>query len=595
MKNRSTIVLLITIFVLGIFIWGQGVWRSNVPSREYQKRKLFAFNSSTLESLSFQYTNQVIECVKENGIWLTGDDKHGLGPADVALMYQLMAQLNSVGKETTITDKQLELRGLNDSEYGFDHPLVQITAKDHLGETKWTIGRKGPLGKMVYMKIDQQKDIFTASNKLLKIIPTEVDQLRDRMIFSLDMAGVQGLDVRGSGGFVQITKKPKGDWEIQQPVIAPADQSMMAQLLEKLQSLRVVDFVANDVADFSIYGLQNEVQQISLTNGDGTSRMLALGDIVPDKPAFIYARRADETFVFTLPKEVLDLTSYKLEQFRNRTVLPLPPEEITSISLKHGNEHLDLVFTDKTKWEITNPVRWEADSKAVYNLLRIWDEAVVFEFDDIGNDEVAEWVYHFGSTSLGKTNVMHVLPAYGNKGGLRIRWDNEKTIYHINIQSISNDSIDPLMFKHKKVWDIKADAIQKLSLDRWDAMSYGVERLQDGTFVADGTNTVQHAVNHLVLANMLDGLEHLRASNYITYDPRDLAGYGLDNPLYSLHLTLSGTNQLGQVLLIGEEVEAGYYAMVQGRDVVFLLPKKIAELFSNHLYLEKNTSVPESE
>jgi hypothetical protein len=570
MKGRSTLVLLISILVLGSFIWIQETWRAKVPSREYQRLKLFDLDTETLVSLEFQHTNLVVECVKQNGVWMTGSSSLGLGRADVALMHQVVAGLNSMGKGTTITAEHLAMRGLDEAEYGLAKPGIRIRAVDNRGEHSWYVGRNSPLGDMVYVKDGDGDDIYTVLGTLLKIIPTEVDQLRERVVFSGEIPGIRRLEIRDSDGFVQLLKGAKGEWQIQQPISAQADSAEVGDFLEKLHGLHIEDFIADNVSDYAVYGLQGESLQISLGGVGGVSRMLILGDEIPDRSGFIYARHADDTSVFSLKKDVLDMLSFKLEDFRDRRVLLQAAKGISSISITRGSEQLDLGVNKAGLWEITTPVSWDADIHAVAGLLQMWNDAVVFEFNDEGSDESAEWTFAFGSSTLGQTNLIHVLPRRGRKDGIRIKRDDDSTVYQLNLQSVPDSAIDPLSYKDRLVWQLNSDDIQKISLTHSMAEQQTVERTLDGSFSPCGTNgNVQ--VDATILQEVLAGLKVL------------------------LHVSLTGTNQIGRVLWIGEEVDQGYYAMVQGRDVVFLLDKAVVDNLSRNLLVPQEIAVSDPE
>jgi hypothetical protein len=461
MKGRSTLILLASILILGGFITIQEVWRTKVPSRAYRRVKLFDLDVETLVSLEFEHTNLVVECVKENGVWLTGGSDLGLGRADVALVKRLVAGLNSLGKGTTITAEHLEMRGLDDSEYGFGSPAMRIKAVDNRGAHNWLVGRKNPLGNQVYVKAVGEDDIYTVSDLLLEIAPLKVGQLRDLVLFPVDIPGIRRLEIRGPSGFVQLLKDSKNGWQMQQPVSSAADNAEVLTYLERLHGLRIEDFMADNVSDFSIYGLQGETRQISIGGVDDTSRMLVLGDEIADRPEFIYARRADDTSVFSLKKEVLDLLSFKLDNFRDRRALPFSAKEITSISITHGSEVLGLSSDGNDQWMVNKPVNWIADIHAITELLHMWDNAVVFDFDDEGSDEDPEWMFEFGSSTLGETNIIHVLPNNGRIDGLRIRRGEDKTIYQLNLQSISDAAVNPLNYKDRLVWLLEREDVQK--------------------------------------------------------------------------------------------------------------------------------------
>ncbi len=582
-KGRSTLVLLAGILVLGAFIWVQQVWRAKVPSKEVRRVRLFDLNLDTLVSLQFQHTNLVVDCVKENGIWMTGGTERGLGRADVALVYKMVASLNSIGKGTTITAKHLEMRGLDAAEYGFSEPTVEITAIDNKGRHRWLIGRKTPLGDMLYVKQGDEDDLYTVSDTLLSSVPAQPDALRDRTLFSGKIPGVRRVEIRGFGGFIQILKDAKSEWQIQQPLAAAADPQAVEDLLGKLYRLRIEDFVAENVSDFSVYGLQGETRQFSLGGIDGTSRMLVIGDEIVDRPGFVYARRADDTSVFSLKAEVLDLLDIKLDDLRDVRVLSLPIKDISYISVARGTEQLELVFDEFGRWVIAKPVMWDADRRAVTELLRLWEAAVITEFGDTNTSATAEWTLMFGSAELSQTNRIEVFPTFGEKDGLHIM--REGTVCQINLPLVPETILDPLEFKDRQLWQLQKEDIQKISVEKARQSRQVVERQADGSFSPGETNGMVR-VDDGAVDRLLNKLEAVSVVDYVAYNPRDLSIYGLSEPSVALHMGLAGTNQLGRVLLVGEEAAQGFYAMVKGRDVVFVLDKSLVEILSTDLLMQ---------
>ncbi|WP_372847414.1 DUF4340 domain-containing protein, partial [Pontiella sp.] len=408
MKGRSTIVLLIAIVVLGTFIGIQESWRVRNSPAVIRRIRLFDLDPASLGMVEFQLTNTVVRFSKENGVWMAGGSAGGMGRADVELIHRMVSGLNSMGKGTTITRKHLEIRGVDPAEYGFDNPLVEIRATDNEGKHCWVVGRRTPLGDMVYVKQEGIDDIYTVPHKLLSIVPSRPDLLRDRELFSGKAAGVRRIEIRGEAGFVQLVKDPQAGWRLQQPVTAPADPREVEEFIKKLYRLRIQDFVADNVSDFSIYGLQAETRQISLGGGDGTSRMLVIGGDVPDRPGFVYVRRSDDTSVFTLSADVLQLLNTPAKRIRNARVLDLMLGDITSISVKKGTEQLALALEPSVGWKTVSPVAWNADPGAVAGLARLWVDAVVIEYDVAINNVAPEWVFEYGSTLLGTTNHIEV-------------------------------------------------------------------------------------------------------------------------------------------------------------------------------------------
>lgn len=596
MKGHSTLVLFVCIVVLGLLIWFQESYRAHTPSRESKRLKIFDLDPATLTSVQFDTANSVIKCVKDKkGVWLVGDPERGMGRADVALVYRMVSGLDSIGKGTTITATQLERRGLDASEYGLDPPTIEITAVDNKGSRRWIIGRKAPLGDMVYLKEEGSDDIFTVPTLLLSIIPSNSGLLRDRVLFPGEPASTRRIEIRGPSGFIRIVKEPTSGWRLQQPVVAQADPLEVSTYLDKLYRIRIDDFVADNVSDLSVYGLQGETKQISLASADGSSRMLVIGDEMAERPGFVYARRADDTSVFSMTADVLQLLDVPVNSFRDARVIPMAKSDITSILIRKGPEQLAMSMNAAGEWKITIPVAWNADADAVANFLSLWDHIVITDFDvSINTTSTAEWVLEFGSNKTSATNRVEVLPASGRKDGLLVRRDEGSSVFQINLPEVPNSIINPLIYKDKHVWNIRKNQINKLTLSRANHPRQSVEFGNDGSsIVSEPIGSFQ--VDSFAVGKVLDALSSLQTSGYITYNPRNLDIYGLANPSVELYVGLVNSNELGRVLQIGNESTDGYYSMVKGRDVVFYLDKPTVKVLSADLITEPKASASPNE
>ncbi|WP_372794846.1 DUF4340 domain-containing protein [Pontiella sp.] len=571
MKGRSTLVLFISIVVLGIFIWGQETWRARKPARDAERVRLFNLDGGSLLSIAFTHSNGTVRCVNDNGVWMAGNNDDGMGRADEALIQRLVSGLNSMGKGTTITEKELSIRGINPEDYGFDEPMAVIEAVDNHGRQRWLVGRRAPLGNMVYAKKSDEENIYTISDKLIAVIPGTADILRDRIVFPGDSVGVRRMEIRGGSGFIQLLKDPKEGWRIQQPVAAPADAKEVDLFLNQLYRLRIEEFVLDNVSDFSVYGLQGETMQISVGQGDGNSRMLIVGSEVPDKPGQVYARRADDTSVFSISSAIRGLLNVPAGQFRDASLLSVPPGSISRISLTRGEDQLSMEYDGTNSWSITRPVVWTAEPRAVSDMVTFWVSAVITEFDLEAPGTDPEWILEFYSAQYGTSNRLEIFPTRGSKEGLLIRRDGDAKVCRINLPYVPESFIDPLNFKGRNIWMLDTEQVKRVELIKPQKRQV-VERLEDNRFApVEPSGDVN--LNREALTRLLRNLQQVNTSGYITYNPRDLDIYGLADPSIELHLGLSGTNELGRVLLVGRETSEGYYSMVKGRDVIFFLDK----------------------
>jgi hypothetical protein len=582
MKGRSTLVLLGSIIALGLFIWIQESWRAGTQSKEARSVKLFDVDARTLSSLEFRLTNTVVLCEKESGLWMVGNPEQGKGRADLALMYGMVAELNKLEKETVITAKQLKMRGLEVSNYGFDPPPIEITAIDNQGRHTWSIGRLAPLGEMVYVMESGKDDVYTVSSQLLSWLPQSAAELRDRVLFPVDSGGVRRLEIRGSSGYVRLVKENANGWSIQQPIVAQADPQEVDLFIRSLYELRIDDFVADNVSDLSVYGLQGETRQISLGNSDGSARTLLLGDEIPDRTGYAYARMANDISVFAMPSKVLQMLEVPGNHFRDARVLSMAPEKVAEISIKRGEENLAMAADSSGAWKITSPVAWDADREAVLNFIDLWEHAVVTEFSVASPSSGVEWTITFSSADLGVTNRIEILEGGDRRDGLLIRRADDPTVVQINLPELPVSIINPLIYKDRHLWSLGKDDIVKLSIAKPSEPRQVIERGGDGMFAAAATNS-HLQVNATAVDKTISQLAVMQTPSYIAYNPRNLDVYGLAAPSLELYVGLSDTNELGRILLVGREAPEGFYSMIKGRDVIFYLDKETVDTLSADL------------
>lgn len=589
MKGRSTLVLLGSIIVLGCFIWVQESWRARTESKEVRSEKLFDLDARTLSSLEFRLTNTVIVCEKENGLWMVGNPDQGNGRADLALVYGMVANINKQEKQTVITAKQLKMRGHEAADYGFSPSAIEVIAIDNQGRHTWRFGRLTPLGDMVYVMESDREDIYTVSSELLALVPKSTDQLRDRVLFPIDNGGVRRVEIRGASGYVRLVKELENGWSIQQPIIAQADPQEVDLLIRNLYELRVDDFIADNVSDLSVYGLQEETRQISLGSSDGSAQTLVLGDEMPDRAGYAYARMANDTSVFALPSNVLQLLEVPVNRFRDARVLSIAPDAVSSIVIKGENEELAMESDSSGTWKITNPVAWDADRDAVFNFITLWEHAVITEFSVEETPADVQWNIEFASSGSGMTNRIEILAGEGRLDGLLIRRDGDPTVVQINLPELPVSISSPLIYKDRHVLNLRKDDISKLTVVKPSHIPQVIERSADGNFIAVGANS-HLQVNSAAVDHTINRLVGIQTPSYIVYNPRSLDVYGLAEPSLELHVGLSDTNALGRILLVGRESSDGFYSMVKGRDVIFYLDKQTVETLSADLINPSITS-----
>jgi hypothetical protein len=140
---------------------------------------------------------------------------------------------------------------------------------------------------------------------------------------------------------------------------------------------------------------------------------------------------------------------------------------------------------------------------------------------------------------------------------------------------------DPLFYLDRTMLTVAPDRVRRITLARGGA-EQTVARLEAGTWAA--VNPPTNDVNRAAVEDVLFLAANLRAARVEARNPRSLAGYGLECPQTVLTLVMSGGDGIQKSVFLGLAAGAdGHYAIVQGQDVVFVLPRGTVQRLSGDL------------
>lgn len=189
---------------------------------------------------------------------------------------------------------------------------------------------------------------------------------------------------RGDG---RIVLKREGDaWRLIEPVQATADDTEVTSLLHTLLDAKEERRIEDAPTNLADYGLERPSIQLGLTLKDGkTSPTLLLGDLNPNGRS-VYAKRPDQPAVFLATVVVRLRTDKKPDDFRNKTLLALEPNQVTKIEITIKGQPISLSQAEEKGWEIGKPIKARADAAVIGQMLWKIKDARVTTFVDSGPD-----------------------------------------------------------------------------------------------------------------------------------------------------------------------------------------------------------------
>ena len=184
-----------------------------------------------------------------------------------------------------------------------------------------------------------------------------------------------------------IVLKREGDgWRLVEPVQATADGSEVTLLLHTLLETREERRIEEAPRSLADYGLERPSLHLGVTlKGGHTLPVILLGDLNPNGRS-VYAKRSDQPAVFLATVIVRLRADRKPDDFRDKTLLALEPNEVTQIELAGKGQPISLSHAEGKGWEISKPIKARADAAVIGRLLWKIKDARVTAFVGSGPD-----------------------------------------------------------------------------------------------------------------------------------------------------------------------------------------------------------------
>lgn len=151
------ILLLICIVArVGLTKWNKSQEQKKQEEEEASKVMVTDITTEDINAFSYQYNNETLSFVKEDGTWYYEADK------SISLDQDTMETLVATAAQLTAEQKIKDYEDL--SEYGLDTPSNTITLTTGDGTTTLLIGNKNDMLSQYYVKTDQSDSIYLAAS-----------------------------------------------------------------------------------------------------------------------------------------------------------------------------------------------------------------------------------------------------------------------------------------------------------------------------------------------------------------------------------------------------------------------------------------------
>ncbi len=285
-------------------------------------------------------------------------------------------------------------------------------------------------------------------------------------------------------------------------------------------------------------------------------------------------------------------------QRQAQSVVSLKADDVGGVVIQNSDQKIELKRQDK-KWRLESPVKDQADSMAVENLLsdiESWQKDATITAKEIDADKNGLNEYGLNKPKLRLKLVGSGAPPeilFGKdaalEGKMYVRFDNSKETYLVS-QSVRKDIENkPDDFRDKKLTDLTMSQVSRV-----------VIKTRAGEMEMDKKNDHWDLVRPLrargddqKIGDLIAQVTTAQIQQFVADDKGDLNAYGLTEPRASIILypesdktapnqpdAASGDDR-GQMLQIGaasDKAKDQVYARFASRGFVYTLPKRIESI-----------------
>lgn len=567
---------------------------------------LIQYNPAGITRLSVTAGDLSIECVRREGRWfLTRPVETRADETRIRRIIEALA--NSRVRERLAPERLLQRR-LTAASFGLESPRARIVVGTEMRTDEVFLGDESPLGDLVYFRLKGGVDVIGATCNHSDILPIDLESVRDHSVFPVSLKRVVRLEVKHSGGFIQLALRD-GQWRIQQPVDVRADNRRVEELLQSLMALKIHAFGPADApADPAVFGLSPDesVMQVTLMSEGGREPLvLTVGKTRPDLPALLYARVSDVPSICSIDRQILALQSVKVESLRERRLCNADPSAILSITLREGDRKLVMNRSESNGWLIIEPIRFKADAQAVGLLLRAICDMEVIGFSNAGATpsvdvvsastpcrlsiatmiapeagtnqvppaavEGARWSFRFAPPVSGETSSL--IFREETKSFSQVRPDELARLWKESPPTLS--LTDPRLYMDRRMIGVSPDQIRRITSSR-QGREETVTVGNTGVWISDSPPDGQIVKG--AIPALLGLATSLMAVRIESMSSTNLSAYGINDASPRITFGLTGEVGIQKTVILGSDSGTnGVFSMVQGQDMVFVLKKAMAQ------------------
>jgi len=491
-------------------------------------------------------------------------------PAQAASIEALLVRLERLTPATSIRMEELKNRPKADEEFGFANPQASILIQQQ-GDQRIRLllgGRTAP-GDEFFMQVVGAENVYVIDADVLQFVPRSANDWRDRTVLDLRALGFDRIVVNNGTRIFEVQRdSTNSPWRMARPFSARADGAKIEQALEKLQNLRVTQFVSDDPkADLEALNLQPAELELAFSQGSNNLALLQFGKT--NNAGQVYVRRGGQNTIVTAANELVEPWRAPANDFRDLHLLVLT-RPVDAIEIR-GEENFSVQRQTNDTWRVL-PHDLPTDEASVKELISVLGglhvEFVQGVVTDAGltNYGLAPPLrqYNFFARADGaaaaSNNVLAELQFGTNRQDkVYVRRTDDLSVYGIPTNDFQRLPSAGWQLRGRRLWNFSDDDIAGATI-RKDGKACQIIRKEryHWSFAPGSQGLIK---NELALEETVRGLAQVTAASWVARGDQNRAHYGFHDG--GLQVTLELKNGDKATVEFGAEAPSNFeYAAV---------------------------------
>lgn len=211
---------------------------------------------------------------------------------------------------------------------------------------------------------------------------------KEKKLFDLAQSKITSFEYNNKQENIKAEFSQKNnEWYLEKPITYKGDNSNITSMLDSVVTAKFTEKVENS-SKLEDFGLKEPRITLAIKTPEG-DKIIKVGDDSPTNSS-TYVMRDKDPNVYLFPTSVFYGLNKKLTDLRDKTIIKLDKELISSLELKNNNGNF-LLSKKGTDWELNTPKPYKADNSKVEELFSKLQDEKITDFVDENAKDLAKY------------------------------------------------------------------------------------------------------------------------------------------------------------------------------------------------------------